>query len=239
MLLIKWLRFRSIANKTGRWISPLIFIPCAAWVGLTLPHKLLLYAGKKSSLPGFLLIAQVDWVANDKCRLLPFQKATGKWWLQHFNLMCWHFVCQQGIIGLIHRSVLNSLNKKRLNLEEGNKAQGGFTCKAINIQQGNLRWQNIDGRWRFVSQNCGFGLKSCAVASSALLLTWEKSHHPCLTFSNNQLSVSEKSFANLSKEVTCGIPVTNLEVSSLDEIRWLNPSELKLTSLLETTFPKL
>lgn len=178
MLLIKWLRFRSIANKTGRWISPLIFIPCAAWVGLTLPHKLLLYAGKKSSLPGFLLIAQVDWVANDKCRLLSFQKATGKWWVQHFNLMCWRFVCQQGIIGLIHRSVLNSLNKKRLNLEEGNKAQGGFTCKAINIQQGNLRWQNIDGRWRFASQNCGFGLKSCAVASSALLLTWEKSHQP-------------------------------------------------------------
>lgn len=47
VLLIKWLRFRSIANKTGRWISPLIFIPCAARVGLTVPHKLLLCAGEK------------------------------------------------------------------------------------------------------------------------------------------------------------------------------------------------
>ena len=88
----------------------------------------------KSSLLGFLLIAQVDWMANDKCRLLSFQNATGKWWLQHFNLMCQHFLCQQGIIGLIHRSVLNGLNKKRLDLKKEIKLRAGFICKAINIQ---------------------------------------------------------------------------------------------------------
>lgn len=50
--------------------------------------------------------------------------------------------------------------------------------------------------------------------------------------------MAEKSFENSAKEVSCDIPVTNLELNSLDKTNWLNQSELKLTFLLETTFPK-
>lgn len=61
----------------------------------------------------------------------------------------------------------------------------------------------------------------------------------CFTLSNNQVGMAEKSFENSAKELTCDIPVTNLEFSSLDETSWLNQSELKLTFMLETTFLKL